>query len=524
MYLAWTRDLGLQGRRLFSAAAIAVCLVAFLARLVPEDRGRIAPASPEVPTGRLGSLAVLPLDDLSAEPGQEYFAAGMTEILIAELSRFGAFKVISRTSVMRYAGTTKTLPEIADELGVDAIVEGSVLRAGNFVRITAQLIEAATDHHLWADSFESEIQDVLALQKDAAHAIARGIGAKIDAVMGSRQAARTVNAETLDAYLRSRMLYLEAPSHPEDAIAAIERVIELDPEFAPGYALLSDVYGYLALINNVTHGDACLRARQLAARALQLDPRLAYAHIAMGRVLFQFEWDWDAAEEELERGLALDPNNSDGLVLYGAFRVLVHKDCETGIAILEAAVERDPFNPAMHFDLGVYNFQCRRPEAAIPALDRTSELAPNFLHARMIRAWSFSMLQKHDEAAQQCEAVESDFGKTFDTMLYVGCSCVYQRGGRADAAQGLVARLMNPPQDAYVDPMMLAFACAGIDEHDCALENLERSLRERSSNLIYLRTAPALDAIRTHPRFRRVFDAMLFPEGQTVAGSLWHGK
>ena len=511
MYLSWTRELGRQGRRLFGAATIAVCIVAFLSWIVPDGRQPPPPGRPQASPGVIRSLAVLPLADLSAQAGQEYFAAGLTDLLIAELSQLGAFKVISRTSVMNYAGTTKTVPEIARELGVDAIVEGSVVTAGNHVRVTAQLVEAATDHHLWADSFDSELQDVLALQYEAAHAIARGIGANVDVARSPPRKRRTLSPDALDAYLRARMLYLDAPSHPEEAIGAMERVIELAPEFAPGYALLSDVYGYLALITNVTHGDAYLRARQLARRAVELEPGLAHAHIAMARVHYQFEWDWGAAEREFETGLSLDPSNSEGLAIYGAYKVLVHKDCETGIRTIEAAVDVDPLNPTMHFDLGVYNLHCRRPEAAIRALDRTLELAPLFLYARMVRAWSFSLLQQDEEAVSQCNAVQDESSNRFEAMLYGGCSYVHYRAGDPDAARALVAKLLEPPKGAYVDPVMLAFACAGIDDVECALDNLERSMRERSSNLIFLRTAPAFDALRELPRFKRVAEQMNFP-------------
>lgn len=514
MYLAWTRDLGLQGRRLLVAAALAVCLVAFLSWLVPEDRRPESAARPAPSPGVVNSLAVLPLDNLSAQPDEDYFASGLTDVLIAELSRLNVFKVISRTSVMRYRDTSKTLPEIAGELGVDAIVEGSVVRVGNRVRVSAQLIEAATDHHLWSDTFESEIEDVLALQQEAAHEIARGIGAEITraAAVAPKREHQPLSEEALDAYLRARILYLEAPSQPEEAIAAMERVIELAPDFAPGYALLADLYGYLALITNVTHGDAYLRARQLAQRAVQLDPSLADAHISMGRVHFQFEWDWDAAQREFETMLELDPNNSIGLAMYGSYRVLVHKDCESGIDLIEQALDRDPLNPNLHFDLGIYGFHCRYPDASIRALDRTIELAPQFLYAKLVRAWSTSMLGMHEQAAEQCDALKPETAERFDVMFYIGCTWVYQRAGDTDSARIQVARLLQPPDGAYVDPVMLAFACASIEDIECALDNLERGYRERSSNLIFLQTGPAFDSIRDLPRFRRILDQMGFPE------------
>ena len=292
----------------------------------------------------------------------------------------------------------------------------------------------------------------------------------------------------------------------------MERVIELAPDFAPGYALLAELYGYLALITNVTHGDAYLRARQLAQRAIELDPSLADAHMAMGRVHFQFEWDWDAAQHEFETMLDLDPHISAGLSMYGSYRILVHKDCESGIRMIEAAIDSDPLNPNLHFDLGVYEFHCRHPEASIRAFDRTIELAPQFLYAKMIKAWSLSMLGVHAQAVAQCQALEQEASETFDVMFFIGCSWVHQRAGDANSARNQVERLLQPPDGAYVDPVLLAFACAAVEDAECALDNLERGLRERSSNLIFLQTGPAFDSIRDLPRFERILGQMGFPD------------
>jgi len=509
MYLAWSRDLGRTARRYVSATALAVLLVAALVWLVPSETE--APYSPPTSMAGITALAVLPLDDLSAEPGQDYFAAGMTEVLIAELSKLSAIKVISRTSVMQYKDTIKTLPEIARELGASVIVEGSVLRSGNQVRITAQLIEAATDHHLWADSFEGNMEDVLALQSDAAGAIARGVGASMDAPVTQRQERKRVNPEAFDAYLQAQMKGLEAQGNAEEVIQMAERVIELDPSFALGYAFLSDLYGYLALTTNVTHGDAYLRARQLARKAVELDPNLAYARFAMGRVLYQFEWDWEGAEAEFERGLELDPNNAYGLALYGSFRTLIHKDCDGGMSLLQAALERDPFNPGIHFDLGVYNFHCRRPDDSIRHLERANELAPSFFRPRMIIAWNYALKGLFEQAVNQCDVLTNEMGEGSDLMLSSSCAWIYAKAGRKEEARQMVDTLRTSVPGINNDPFFISFACLAIEDIECALDELEEGYRQRSSNLIFLQTAPAFDPIRNEPRFQAVVDKMDFP-------------
>ena len=510
MYLGWTRDLGNQARRFVSASVIAVLIVATLVWTLPEDLDRRAPIAATA-GGEILSLAVLPLDDHSPPPADSYFAPGMTEALIAELSRLDKVRVISRTSVMRYAGTEKPLPEIANELGVDAIVEGSVLRADGRVRVTAQLIEAATDHHLWADTFESDLQDVLALQNEAAISIAKGIGANLGDSPAAPASRGQVNPEAFDAYLRARFLVPAAYGNAEESIAAARRVIEIDPAFGRGHAYLSSLYGYLALTTNVLDGDAYLQARQHARRAIDLEPGLPDARIAMARVRFQFEWDWPAAEQDFLKGLELDANHSEGLIMYGAFRVMIYKDCGLGLELLESARERDPFNYNTHFNLGVYSFHCRQPEKSIRYLEQTLALVPGFVRARMIVPWNHTMQGRHDEAERLCDELVARHDPSFDAMLTSGCAWSYGQAGEIAKSEALIEALQNPAPGINMDPVYVAFGCMGTGDFECALTMLEASVEERSSNMIFLRISPVFDAIRNEPRFERVIAAMNFP-------------
>jgi len=509
MYLAWSRDLGLQSRRLVSATALAVFLVAVLTWLVPAEKE--APPLPVVSSSGIKALAVLPLDNLSAEPSQEYFTAGMTDALIAELNQLDAFRVISRTSVMQYKDTTKTIPEIARELGVDAVVEGSVLRSGNQVRITAQLIEAATDHQLWADSFEGELEDILALQSEAARAMVVGIGGNMGAEDIPKRARKPVNPDAYDAYLKARIMYLESTNEPEQVFKAAERVIELDPDFAPGYALLANLYGYLVLTSDPTGDDAYLRARKLARKAIELDPEHPDARFAMARVHYRFEWDWAAAETELKKGLELNPNSANGLNAYGAYRVLIHKDCDEGIAMLEAARDRDPFNTLKHWDLGMFNFSCRRADESIKHMEQTIEMAPEFFWAKLVIAWDHVLNGSFGLAVENCDSLLDEVGQKFDSGALSGCAWVYATAGQEAQAKDILERLREPPEGVQVDPVVLSWACFALDDFECGFQQLDEGLRHHSPRMIFLRTAPVYDPVRDDPRFREILDQMDFP-------------
>ena len=509
MYLSWSRDLGLQARRFVSASALAVFLVAVLVWLVPSEHE--TPYVPRTASDGIKALAVLPLHNLSAEPAQDYFAAGMTEALIAELSQLGAIRVISRTSILQYQDTTKTIPEIASELGVDAVVEGSVLRSGNQVRITVQLIEGATDHHMWADSFEGELEDILALQSETARAMVVGIGTRLGAEVAPASKKKPVNPDAYDAYLKAKIMYLESTKEPEQAIQVAERVIQLDPEFAPGYALLADLYGYLVLTNNPIHDNAYLRARKMARKAIELDPDHPEARFALARFHYRFEWDWAAAEAEFQRGLELDPNNAGGLNAYGAFRVLVHKDCDNGIALLEAARDRDPFSTGKHWDLGMFNFSCRRADESIEHMQQVIEMAPGNRWAKLVIAWDHLLNGSFNLAAEGCDSLIDEVGQNFDPGLLSSCAWVYSTAGQENKAKQILESLREPPVGVSVDPVVLSWACFALGDLECGFRQLEEGLRHRSSPMIFLRTGPVYDPIREDPRFKAILDQMDFP-------------
>jgi TolB-like protein len=262
------------------------------------------------PANRINSIAVLPLENLSHDPEQEYFADGMTDALITDLSKIGSLRIISRTSAMHYKGINKTVPEIAKELNVDGIVEGSVMRSGNRVRITAQLIQARTDQHLWAESYERDLRDVLVLQSDVAQAVANEIKIKLtpqEQIQLRRR--RPVDPEAYQLYLKGRYYWNRRTEEGfHRAIEYFSGAIEKDPNYALAYAGLADCYNLLGVFGYVPPRDAYPRGKAAATKALELDEELAEAHASLARNKIAFGWDWSGARREFERALELNPN------------------------------------------------------------------------------------------------------------------------------------------------------------------------------------------------------------------------
>ena len=458
------------------------------------------------------SIAVLPLENLSGDPEQSYFVSGMHDALIAGLSRISALKVTSKTSTMRYKDTIESLPGIAAQLGVAKLIEGSILRVGDRVRITVNLVDAGLDEHIWSETFENEVKDVMSLQSRVAQAIAQQVEVTITPVEQAQlKSANSVNPDAYDAYLKAKFMHLESVNDPERAIQAAERVIELDPDFAPGYVFLSDLYGYLALISNLTHGDAYLRASKLALKAIELDPGHPDAWFALARVHYRFEWDWAAAEADFKRGLELDPNSASGLNAYGAYRVMIHKDCDEGIALLEAARDLDPFNPGKHFDLGMYNFSCRRANESIKHMEQTIELHPEHYWARLVIVWDHILNGSFRLAADGCDSLIDEIGQNFDAGLLASCAWAFSTAGQESKTMQILERLQDPPTGIRVDPVVISWACFSLGDLECGYQQLEEGLQQRSSKMIFLPTAPVYDPVREEPRFKAVSDQMDFP-------------
>ena len=426
----------LRTRGMVATVGAAVILVAavLIARNVGGLRDRLlGPVGPP----RIESLAVLPLENLMGDPQQEYFVDGMTEELIAHISQVSALRVISRTSVMQYKGTKKLLPQIARELKVDGVIEGSVLRSGDRVRVTAQLIQAATDTHLWARSYERDLRDVLTLQDEVARAIAGEVRVKLTPQEQTRLArARPVNPETHEAYLKAMFyLYKKTPEGFAKGLALLRQAIEKDPADPLPYAGLALAYPiiYHGLGGTIPPREGFPRARAAALKALELDENSAQAHLALAVIKLYFDWDWTGADKEFKRALELNPNLPEAHAHYGWYFQLFGR-FEEGLAEGKKAVELDPLTSVYTAWVGWMYLNAHQDDKAISEARKALELDPDSPDALLVLGAAYgekNMFEQAIAAHQKMAAVNPDYKLTL-AETYLGA-------GRKDDALKLVA-------------------------------------------------------------------------------------
>jgi TolB-like protein len=441
------------------------------------------------------SLAVLPLQNLSGDPTQEYFADGMTEELITELAELGSVRVISRTSVMQYKGGKKPLRQIANELGVDAILEGSVQRSGQHVRVTAQLIDAATDQHLWARTYDRELGDVLLLQSDMAASIAQEIRAEMNGNTRPlvSQIPR-VDPEEQDLYFRGRY-HLGKGSEDEinKGIEYFRQGIEHNPRDARNYAALAD--SYLALSDYYLSPAAALElGKQAAMKALQLDDNLAETHVSLGAIRFLYDWNWPEAEKEFAQAVKLNPNSSDAHMWRGVFLAQMGRSDE-GIAEIKLAETLDPLSLAVHVNAGWVYYLARRNEQAVQEWRKILDIDPHFTvtHASI---WIAYVKQ-----AEMGTVLSPPSSRDIDALQLAAITGRQAVNGRRAEAERLLSRLDSISKRHYVCPYEMATAHAILGNKDKALDWLSRGLKERSACMPDLKVDPRLDSLRSDARF-----------------------
>jgi serine/threonine-protein kinase len=465
-----------------------------LRRLVTRDAS-LPPARPAIE-----SIAVLPLENLSRDPDQEYFADGMTEALIADLAHIGALRVISRTSAMRFKGVRRPLPEIARELGVDAVVEGSVLRAGDRVRITAQLIEAATDRHLWAGRYERDFSDVLGIQSEVAQAVASEIQVQITQQERARLAAtRRIDPEAHEAYLKGRFLWNKRSREAlEQALVLFNRAIERDPTYAPAFSGLADCHNILADANYHSPDVAFPRARAAALRALALDDGLAEAHSSLAYVMVSNEWDWEGGEREYRRAIELERGYATAHQWYAGL-LAIRKRFDEGIAHSREAVRLDPLSFILYSAVGEVCYYARRFDEAIDMQRRAIELAPEFGPARMDLGRTLEAASRYDEALASYQK-GLELTSTFPNAS-VALACLHAAAGRPDEAHGILDAMRLKAAIDFVPPYAFASVHARLGEVDAAIEALETGYRVHDRALTFLDVNPRFDILRSDPRF-----------------------
>jgi len=459
--------------------------------------------------GRIDSLAVLPLENFSGDPSQDYFADGMTEELISDLSQISALKVISRTSVMGYKGTKKSLPQIAGELGVAAVVEGSVEKAGGRVRISAQLIEAATEQHLWASRYERDLKDVLTLQDEVARDIARQIRIRLNPQEATRLAAtRAVDPGAYEAYLKG--LYLWNQRSQEAILKGLDyfqQAIKLDPSYPLAYVGLADSYVVLGADRWLSAEEAFPRAKQAALKALELDGTLAEAHVPLAEIAAE-QWNWAEAENEYKRALELNPNYSVARQWYSSFLVKTGRRDE-GVAHARRAVELDPLSPIVNINEAQVLYWARRYDKAREAVLRTLNLAPDFFPAHYYLGLIHLQTGNPTEGIEELrKAANLSAG---NELVSGALAYAYGRSGRADEANKMLADLLARSRQGHISSYVIAEVYAGLGKKDEAVRWLEKAYGEHESAAPEIGEEPMFDPLRSDPRFRDLLQRMKLP-------------
>jgi len=489
--------------------ALGLCaLVACLAVLVGLNVGGLrerllrGAAAPKVQP-----LAVLPLENLSGDKEQEYFADGMTDELITSLAKISALKVISRTSMMQYKGTKKPLPEIAKELNVDAVIEGSVLREGGRVRITAQLIQASTDQHLWAESYERDLRGVLALQGEIARVIADKVRAAVTPTERALLAsARPVNPEAYDAYLKGMQhWYKLTPQDIDTALEYFELALKKDPNYAPAHSGVALVWIGRTQMGYTSPREAGPKAKAAALKAVELDSTLAQAHSSLATVNCFYEWDWAGAEVEFKKAIELNPNYPDARALYSHY-LMIMKRPEEAMAQIQRALELDPLNAFFQAFYAIDLHIPGRYDEAIAQFHKALRTSPELPFAHWELSCIFFTKGLYEESLAEVKAYYAG-DREMEEALTQGYAQSGYRGAMRRAADIRAAR----SRKTYVLPCDVAMLYVWAGEKAQALAWLEKGLEVRDPNMPYVSVDPTYDTLRTTPRFQDLLRRMNFP-------------
>ena len=454
---------------------------------------------------QIKSLAVLPLEDLSGEKDQDYFADGMTDELIASLAKIRQLRVISRTSAMAYKGTRKPLSEIARELHVDAVVEGTVLRAGNRVRITAELVQVSTDRHLWAETYESELGNILTLQSHVASAIVNEIRINLTPEEQKRLATpRVVNAQAYEDYLKGR--YYWNKRSEEGLLKAVDYyqlAAQKDPQYAQAYAGLADCYDLLGttIIGAMPATEAAPKARAAALKALAIDPSLVDAEITLASIRLNYDWDWQAAENGFKHALDLNPDQATAHQRYSLYLSTMGRSAESLVEIRRAH-DLDPLSLSINFSLGWRLYLAREYDQAIQQSRSTIDLDPNFVLAHLVLGQAYEQKGQFEQAITELKKATA---LSPNSPLMLGAlGHAYAVAGDAGDAERVRDDLIRRSTRQYVSPFYVALIFSGLGQNEKALDWLDKAYQDRSNPLIFLKVDPELDPLRSSSRFQNL--------------------
>lgn len=486
-------------------AMLAVATVAIVS-LALYQRAFTSKPIAIVQAPKITSLAVLPLLNMSGDPAQDYLADGMTEELITELSQVQALKVISRTSAMQFKGANKPLPQIARELGVDGIVEGSVVRSGDTIRVTAQLIYAPTDTHLWAESYNRAFKDILILQEEVARQISREIKVSLSPTEQKQLAnAEIVNPRAHEFYLKG-LYFWNQRTHEglNKAVDCFQQATKADPNDALAYAGLADSYVELVSFGHLNSTEGVPKANAAALKAIALDDSRAEPHTALAFGAAT-QWDWAGAEKEFQRSLALNPHYTVALYQYGILLSALGR-ADEAISLAQRALDLDPVSPVVLYRAGRVQFQTRHYEKALDDFNRVLELNPSNPLGIYGLGLVYKAQGKYDQAIGNLE--KENLQQGFDAIA------AYAASGQKELARQKLADNMRRlrGQKLYIRPGWVAEVYAGLGDKDEAFRWLEQAYRERDIWMVLLKVWPAFDPLRADSRFQDLLHRMNFPQ------------
>lgn len=482
-------------RERWQLVALAICVILAVALIV-----RFASVPRPRPATSIRSLAVLPLENLSGDPAQDFFADGMTDELITMLAKNHGLRVVSRTTIMQYKKAQRPLPEIARELGVDGILEGSVERNGNRVHINAQLIYGPTDTHIWAEGYDRDLGDVGLLQSDLAHTIAQQVG--LTASVPAPPSVRHIDPAAHDAYLLGR--YYWFAGQYEKSKEYFEKAIAIDPDYAAAWAGVADYYIAKAASEEGSADQLVPPGEAAARKALALDDSSAEAHHSMAAVYYFGRWDWAGADRELTRALEIDPHRAETYHLRSYLMGTLNRTDEA-LREQRLATELDPF--ARPWALGYALLRAHQFDAAVSELQSRNQVQPGDLSVRELLSSALFFDGKMDQAAAEMEKALVIEDPKEAAVLRTD----YRKGGFTAVFERKLSRLKRTAGKEYVSPVAFAFYTARLHRKEETLHYLERGYEERATEMVRLPDQPAFDFLRSEPRFQAILQKMGLP-------------
>ena len=478
--------------------------------------GRYTSSKQSVGAGLPGkSIAVLPFDNLSRDPDNAYFAEGVQDEILTRLAKVADLKVISRTSTQKYKSAPDNLRDIAKQLGVSNILEGSVQRAGDQVRVTVQLINATTDAHLWAESYDRALTDIFTVESEIAKTIADTLRAKLtgseERMMSKKP---TANPEAYELYLKGRFFWNKRTGVDlRKSIDYFDQTAAKDPSYALAYAGLADAYVLLSGFGAASPKDSLPEAKAAAEKGLDLDGTLGEAHASLAQALLAYDFNFARANREFRRAIELNPNYATAHHWYGESGLTPLGQFEDGVAELKRALQLDPLSVIINADVGTVLTSARRYDEAIEQLRKTLEMDPSFYYAHYHLGEALEMKGLNEDAVAEYEKATA---LNDDPVPQALLGHLYAKMGRKDEARRILQRLRDSPKERYVSPYLFAMIHLGLGEKDRAIDFLEKTYEDRDGyNIAFIKVDPFLDPLHGDPRFEALA-ARIFPAHKSI--------